>query len=172
MFNLGTLTMGSHRLVITGNNSYQTGFADTAVIKGNATLIMNADNGFAVFSNTAAITEDAAGRSLTILKGGVGNTTNRDVIDGGTISLSNLTIATGTLQLRGPNGAITTGFGGAAPTITVNGSGLLANGNTLPTQGLLHLDNNGNHAVGATALITSGNQVANDRIADSATLIL
>jgi autotransporter-associated beta strand protein len=172
LLNLGTLTMGNHRLAIAGNNSYQTGFADTAQIKGDAVLIMNADNGFAVFSNPSSISEDAAGRSLTILKSGTGSTATRDVIDGGAISLSNLTIATGTLQLRGPNGAITSGFGGAAPTITINGSGLPGNGSTLPTQGLLHLDNNGNHVVGGTTVIAAGNQVANDRIADSATLNL
>ncbi|HET6406892.1 MAG TPA: hypothetical protein VFG14_03345, partial [Chthoniobacteraceae bacterium] len=172
LLNLGTLTMGSHRLAIAGNNSYQTGFADTALIKGDAVLIMNADNGFAVFSNPASISEDAAGRSLTILKAGVSNTAARDVINGGAISLSNVTIATGTLQLRGANGAITTGFGGAAPTITVNGSGIPANGNTLPTQGVLHLDNNAGHTVGATAVITAGNHAGNDRIADSATVNL
>jgi autotransporter-associated beta strand protein len=169
MFNFGTLTMGNHRLAIAGNNSYQTGFADTASIRGDALLLMNADNGFAVFSNPAAIAEDAAGRSLTILKAGVGNTTARDVIVGGTISLSNLQVATGTLQLRGA-GAITPGFGGAAPTVIVNGSGIAANGNTLPTQGLLHLDSNTGHAVGANTVIAAANN--NDRIADNANVVL
>ena len=122
LVNFGTLTMGDHRLVITGNNSYSTGFADTASIRGNAVLIMNTDNVQAVFSNTgAAISEDAAGRSLTLLKAGGGTSAQRDVIVGGAISLSNLEVATGNLQLRGAGGAIGLGFGGAAPTITING---------------------------------------------------
>ena len=168
LFNFGTLTMGDHRLVIAGNNGYQTGFADTASIQGNAVILMNSDAGFAVFSNAAAISENAAGRSLTLLKTGVGSTAARDVIVGGNISLSNLQVATGTLQLRGANGAIGTAFGGAAPTITVNGSGLPGNGNTLPTQGLLNLDSNTGHIVGATTVFAAANN--NDRIVDSATL--
>jgi fibronectin-binding autotransporter adhesin len=178
MFNLGTLTMGNHRLVMATNTvGYQTGLADTAVIKGDASIIMSGSSTAStlstlVFSNPAALTEDAAGRSLTLIKSGSSNALASDVIVGGAISISTVNLVTGTLQLRGQNGAITTGFGGAAPTITVNGSGIPANGNTLPTQGVLHLDNNGSHLVGSTTLIAGGNQVANNRIADSATLIL
>lgn len=178
MFNLGTLTMGNHRLVMATNTvGYQTGFADTAVIKGDASILMSGSATAAtfstlVFSNAAALSEDAAGRSLTLIKSGSSNALASDVISGGAISISNLNLVTGTLLLRGPNGAITTGFGGAAPTITVNGSGIPANGNTLPTQGVLHLDNNSNLAVGATTVIAGANHSANDRIADSATLNL
>ena len=170
LFNFGTLTMGNHRLIIAGNNSYQTGFGDTASIRGNATMIMNSDAGFAVFSNASAIAEDAAGRSLTILKSGVGSTAARDVIVGGGISLSNLQVSTGTLNLRGASGAIGTGFGGAPTTVTVNGSGLPGNGNTLPTQGLLHLDSNIGHVVGATTVFAAANN--NNRFDDTATLNL
>ncbi|MDB6149871.1 MAG: hypothetical protein JWQ44_1319 [Chthoniobacter sp.] len=169
LFNFGTLTMGSHRLAIGGNNSYQTGFADTSRITGNAVIEMRSDNSPLVFSNVAAISEDAAGRSLTVVKTGTGNSAARDVISGGTISLSALEVSTGTLQLRGASGAITTGFAGAPPTITINGG---ANNftNGLPTQGLLNLDSNTGHAVGATTEIAPGNN--NDRIVDSAVLNL
>jgi len=172
LFNFGTLTMGSHRLAIAGNNSYQTGFADTAGIRGDAVLIMNSDNSFAVFNNAAAMTEDAAGRSLTILKSGVATSGARDVISGGAIGLSNVNVATGTLQLRGADGAIGAGFGGAAPAITVNGTGLIGNGSNLPSAGLLHLDNNAGHVVGTTTVFAAGNQTGNDRITNSATLNL
>lgn len=170
LFNFGTLTMGDHRLVIAGNNSYSSGFADTASIRGNAVLIMNSDNSQAVFSNAAAITEDAAGRSLMLLKAGTGGTAARDVIVGGAISLSKLEVATGTLQLRGAGGAITTGFGGAAPTVTVNGGGNAGIPNGLPTQGLLHLDSNTGHVVGANTVFAAANN--NDRIADTANVIM
>ena len=167
LFNFGTLTMGDHRVVIGGNNSYQSGFADTANIRGNAVMIMNADGSHAVFSNPVAIIEDAAGRSLTIIKAGAGNAVARDVVVGGAISLSNIEVGPGTLQLRGVDGGITPGFGGAAPTVTVNGG---ANNftNGLPTQGLLHLDSNAGYDVGGTGLIAAGDN--DNRIDDSATL--
>jgi fibronectin-binding autotransporter adhesin len=167
LFNFGTLTMGNHRIVITGNNNYQTGFADTASITGDAAIIMNADNSHAVFSNAVAISEDAAGRSLTLIKAGAGNAVARDVIVSGAISLSNLELAMGTLQLRGAAGSIGAGFGGATPTITVNGG---ANNftNGLSTQGLLHLDSNTGHVVGTTTVIAVAEN--NNRIVDSATL--
>jgi hypothetical protein len=178
LFNFGTLTMGNHRLVMATNAvGYMSGFADTAVIKGDASILMSGSAtantaSTLVFNNAAALSEDAAGRSLTLIKSGSSNALASDVISGGAISISNLNLVTGSLVLRGPNGAITTGFGGAAPTITVNGSGLVANGNTLPTQGVLHLDSNSNLAVGATTVIAGGNHTAGDRIADSATLNL
>lgn len=167
MFDFGSLNLKDHRLAISGNNSYQVGFTQTASIGGKATIEMRSDNTPLVFSNSAAISEDAAGRSLTFLKTGVGNAAARDVISGGAISVSNLEVATGTLQLRGANGAITTGFGGAAPVITVNGG---ANNftNGLPSQGLLNLDSNTGHVVGATTVFAAANN--NDRIVDSATL--
>ena len=168
LFNFGTLTMGNHRIAIAGNNSYQTGFADTAVINGNAVIEMRSDGSHLVFNNAAAINEDAAGRSITFLKTGVATTAARDVISGGAISVSNVNIPTGTLQLRGASGAITTGFGGAAPTITLNGTGLPGNGSTLPTAGLLHLDNNTGHVVGATTVFAAANNA--NRIDDTAIL--
>ena len=167
MFNFGTLTMGSQRLGVEGNNNYQVGVSGASTITGNSVIEMRSDNTPLVFSNAAAISENGAGRSLTLIKTGVGNAAARDVISGGAISLSNLEVATGSLMLRGASGAITTGFGGAAPTITVNGG---ANNftNGLPSQGLLHLDSNTGHVVGATTVFAAANN--NNRIDDSATL--
>lgn len=176
LFNFGTLTMGNHRLALAVNtgapltNGAQTGFGDTAIIKGNATIEMRSTltaGSFStlVFNNAAALSEDAAGRSLKLIKTGAGDTIATNVISGGSISLSNLEVDSGNLILRGANGAITTGFGGAAPTITVNGG---ANGfaNGAPTQGLLNLDSSTGHVVGATTVFAAGNN--NNRIVDSA----
>ncbi len=168
LFNFGTLTMGDHRLAIAGNNSYQTGFADTASITGNAVIEMRSDNSTLVFSNAAAISEDAPGRSLKLIKTGVGSaTTIRDVVVGGAISISNLEVSTGTLALRGADGAITTGFGGAAPVITVNGGASFTNSN--PTFGVLSLDSNGTSASVAAAVVFGAGE-NNNRIDDSAIL--
>ena len=166
--------MGSSRLAFAAqstNNSYQIGLTDTAVINGNAVIEMrsNVTAGQAqtlVLNNAVALSEDAAGRSLTLIKTGVGTSVAADVVDGGAISISNLEVATGNLILRGVNGAVTTGFGGAAPTITVNGGANFTNG--LPTFGTLSLDSNTASVVGATTLIAAGNN--NNRIDDSAIL--
>ncbi len=174
LINFGTLTMGTSRLAFAAQgttSSYQSGLADTASIRGNAVIEMrsNATAGQAqtlVLSNPVALTEDAAGRSLTLIKTGVGTSVAADVIAGGSISISNLEVATGNLILRGASGAITTAFGGAAPTITVNGGANFTNG--LPTFGTLSLDSNGAHVVGSTTVIAAANN--NDRIADSAIL--
>ena len=165
LFNFGTLTMGTHRIAIAGNNSYQTGFTDTASIQGNAEIVMNSDNSFVVFSNAAAISEDAAGRSLTLIKRGVWNTVARDVISRRSDQSFQSRSRDWHTALRGAAGAITTGFGGAAPSSQsmARPAGKWA---TLPTQGLLNLDNNTGHLVGATTVITAANN--NDRIVDSA----
>lgn len=170
LFQFGTLTMGNQRLSIEGNNSFHSGFSGTASIRGNASLLMSSDNTPVVFSNPAAISEDAAGRSLTILKGGNTTSAARDVISGGAISVSTVNVATGTLQLRGANGAIGTAFGGAAPVINVNGTGLIGNAANLPTAGLLHLDSNTGHVVGANTVFAAAANT--NRIVDSATLNL
>ena len=165
LFHFGALTMGNQRLAIEGNNSYQAGLSGTATITGNAIIEMRSDNSPFVLTNAVAVAEDAAGRKLTIIKTGAGNAAARDVISGGVIGLSNLEVATGTLILRGELGAIGTGFGGAAPTITVNGgANNITNG--LSTQGLLHLDSNTGHVVGATTVFAAANN--NNRIVDSA----
>ena len=169
LFNFGTLTMGNQRLAIEGNNSYQAGVSGTAAITGNAVIEMRSDGVPLVFSSATAITEDVAGRSLTLLKTGYSTQGARDVIVGGNTYLSNLNVATGTLQLRG-NGTIGTGFGGAPTTITVNGGGTAGNTASLPTAGVLHLDNNTGHVVGATTVFAAAN--VPNRIDDTATLNL
>ncbi len=165
LFNYGTLTMGNHYLQIQGNNSYQTGFADTASIVGNARIRMNSDASPVVFSNASAIAEDAAGRSITFIKSGQGTTGARDVIIGGNVSISNFNVDFGTVQLRGA-GSIGTAFGGAAANILINGGSTSNVANANPTTGLLHLDNNTGHVVGATTVIAAANN--NDRISDTA----
>lgn len=170
MFNYGTLTIGNHYLQIQGNNNYQTGFGDTASIVGNARIRMNSDGSPLVFSNAAAISEDAAGRSITFIKSGQGNTGARDVIIGGNVSVSNFNVDFGTVALRGANGAIGTAFGGAAANILINGGAPSGGTNANPVSGLLHLDNNTGHVVGATTVFAAANN--NDRISDSAVITM
>ena len=166
MFNFGTLTMGNQRLGVEGNNGYQVGVTGTATITGNSVIEMRSDLTPLVFANPVAIAENAAGRSLTLLKTGAQNAGARDVIDGGAISLSNLTIGFGPLFLRGDSGAITTGFGGSAPNITIKGGGVTGATRDMPTAGQLNLDNNTGHVVGFDTVFSAGNN--SNRVVDSA----
>lgn len=159
--NFGSLTLGNHRLAVEGANSYQLAFSKTASIKGNAVIEMRTAP--MLLENAAAISEDAAGRSLTFIKTGVGNAAAQDVTSGGVISISNLQVATGTLNLRGANGSIGSAFGGAPATITINGGGGTSFTNGLPTFGKINLDSNGS-ALG----IAGANN--NNRIADNAVI--
>ncbi|MGV3533931.1 MAG: beta strand repeat-containing protein [Chthoniobacteraceae bacterium] len=141
LFNFGALNIGSQRVLFTGSNGYGLAF-NTANLTGNAVFDQNG----APITFLNGIAESAAGQSITKVQRG-----NADLISAGAISVSNLILSGGTLQLRGANGTISTGFGGAAPTVTING------GSTL------HLDSNGS-SVGVTA----GNN--NNRVVDSATV--
>ncbi len=165
MLNFGTLAIGNHTLQITGNNSYDTGFSGTATVTGDARFRLGSNDSWLVFSNASAITEDAAGRSVSFIKTGQSDATARDVLIGGAVSVSNFDVEHGTVQLRG-GGTIGTGFGGAAGTITVNGGSNGTNG--LPSSGLLILNNDAAYTKGAQTVIAAANN--SDRIADTATL--
>lgn len=168
LFRFGALTLGDHRLAITGNNSYMTGFAETAVMRGNATLETRVAGSHLVFTNaTSALAEDQAGRVLTLIKTGAGNLAAADVVSFGPISVSNLEVHTGSLVLRGAEGAIAPGFGGAAPNITINGGAVTGATRDMPTQGLLHLDNNA-----SILTFTGGNQTAGNRVPDNAPILM
>lgn len=170
MFNFGSLSLGNHRIGVTGNNSYHSAFSGTANITGSAAIEMRGDAASLVFTNAAAISEDATGRTLRFIKTGQGNTAARDVIVGGAISMSNLNLDTGTLQLRGASGVIGAGFGGNPTSVIVNGGANAGGTNALPSQGLLHLDSNTGHVVGANTVFAAANN--NDRFSDTATLNL
>ena len=161
IFNFGTLRIGDHRMAIEGNNSYIVGLANTASVRGNTVIEMRTAP--LIFNNAVAVAEDAAGRTLTFVKNGAPNTTGQEVTSTGSIGVSNLHLAFGTLNLRSAAGAIGTGFGGAAPTIIINGGDPATATRGNPTQGILNLDSNG-----VLLGVSSGNN--NDRIVDSATV--
>jgi fibronectin-binding autotransporter adhesin len=174
MFNFGTLTMSDQRLAINNDNSMIMGLADPASIRGNAVIEMRrtttaGQGSVLVFNNAVAAAEDAAGRSLTFTQSGsptgTATTVFTDITSGGTFNVSNLNLAFGNLNLRGAGGSIGLGFGGAAPTITVNGGETQTATRGNPTQGILHLDSNS----GVLGVAAANN---NDRIADSATVNL
>lgn len=169
LFNFGTLTMGNHRLAIGGNNNYMTGFADTASIRGNAVFELRSVGSHLVFNNTtSAIAEDAAGRSLMLIKTGASNAAAADVISSGPISVSNIEIHTGSLLLRGSAGAIAPGFGGGIPSLVINGGGAVGATRDMPTQGLLHLDSNGS----TLTAVTAGNHATGDRVPDNVPVVM
>lgn len=158
-FAFGTLSIGTQRLGFAGNNGYSVGFANTVNMTGDATFEMRSAP--LTLLNGAALSENAAGRTLKLLKSGLGNAGAADVTSGGAISVTNLNVDSGTLALRGAAGAVTTGFGGSVPIITVNGG---TTGSTSgPTFGTLNLDSNG-----AILGIPAANN--NNRIIDSAIL--
>ncbi|MDB6151973.1 MAG: hypothetical protein JWL90_426, partial [Chthoniobacteraceae bacterium] len=161
MINFGTLTMGNHRLGIEGNNGYIVGLADTAAITGNA--LIEQRNAQLVFNNASALVEDAPGRTLTLFRNGAPNSGTFDVTSAGNLGISNLTIGFGVLDLRGANGAIGKGFGGAPTTVTINGGDTSAAGRGVGLQGLLNLDSSG------TVLgVAAANN--NNRVDDAATV--
>ncbi len=153
-YNLGGLTLGNHRLAFSGGNNYSSAFTGMVSMNGDATFL-GVGSPVALL-NASALSEDIAGRTLNLVKTGVGNTPAADTTSGGVISVSNLNIQGGGLHLRGANGAIGFGAGGGAPRITLHGG--TTGSTTGPAPGLLHLDGNG--TVLGVAAANNNNRIA------------